>query len=437
MAPKYLFVCFLFFSATLLMASEGSWLLELGEEKQIELKEGEQLRLSQKNVVEVEALGGGHYKFIALHSGLVYVRVLDKEGRLLRSWVMEVLQRLHPEKTKVLQQEIWRQFFCEQPGISCDSDAAQVRGMTESLSWLHRARQQCLQLTPCRFEAQLSPAAQDLWSRRLQDEFALKNLRVQSDGFVRASIDCQGLTKGQQDHLVQEVKERYGAPLFLQCQSPSVLSYRLECVVVAHRQDQSLLDNPLHWDLRLLPKGATVQALLDGLSHSGQLSILARPRTRMLQGAELKLVDGGEMPIERQTRDGKELQWKPIGFQLTGKFMERTESLIRLRIDISLSRPQLASSNLASSSLQSEVFLPLGEWTELGTLQAQTEDSEKTAIPVLSDIPGLGALFQWHTEGLVRSDVRVILKVEELEQGGEQERSQEEGNSEKDPSQAP
>lgn len=386
------------------------WEMEMGEARRIKVDPSWGLRLSQKNVLDVEEQGKGEYQVVALRSGLVYLRALDAKGVVQQSWIVDVASRSETEKV-----DRWKSLVCKEPGIRCDDASSAVMGQSDSLSWLHKARDNCDKNPPCRFRATLSMNARQLTAERISQELKAQKTSVDADGFVILESPCLVPDPKRDEQWRDWIKERYGAPTQVRCQEEVDGRFRLEVVAVAQKNSDSDLSNPLHLGpIRLLPHD-NIEVFLQGLSHRNDTKILARPRLALNLGSSLEVSDGMDIATLAPQRDQTLEIWKAVGFMLQVKLLEQRGDTVKASLNLQISRPRGDQRALDRSGMQTETWLTLDQLQMVGQIQARTAGFEESRIPWLGSIPFLGALFRWNVETTADSYVYLLLRLQKLD----------------------
>lgn len=386
------------------------WDMEMGEARRIKIDAKWGLRLSQKNILDVEEQGKGDYHIVALRSGLVYLRAFDEKGAVQQSWIVDVASRSESEKV-----ERWKNLVCNEPGIRCDGTSASVMGETDSLTWLHKARDICDKNPPCRFRASLTHEARKLTAERISSELKAQKVSVDAEGFVYLESSCLVPDAKRDEQWRQWIKEKYAAPSQVRCQEQIDGRFRLEIVAVAQKNSDSDLSNPLHFGpIRLLPQ-ETIDVFLQGLSQRSDTKILARPRLALNLGSSLEVSDGMDIATLAPQRDQTLEIWKAVGFMLQVKLVEQRGETVKASLHLQISRPREGQRALDRSGMQTETWLTLDQLQMVGQIQARTAGFEESRIPWLGSIPLLGALFRWNVESTADSYVYLLLRLQKLD----------------------
>lgn len=381
--------------------------LEAGDSQILSIPPETGLRLGQKNIVEVESLKDGRYRILAMRSGLVHVKAEGEDGTIKQSWLIEVLPR-DPDHQWLLKDR-WRSYFCEKAGISCAVESGVISGQTDDLSWLHQAKEACMKRQTCSFNVRLNEEGVRVWTDRLQAYAPSLSFDIKRDGRVLVKRDCE--KNPHFEGLQKALQEAYGISPQSICQINSPETWTLEVLALANRKRQNEASNPLRWKLLELPIDEYPTAIIEGLSSRSDIQILAQPTLLMSPGSSVLLADGMEIQTISQTRESSEVSWKPVGFQLDLKFLETKDDQARFQINLRLSRAQDGARSLEASQVQTELWLPIGSFIQVGRIDATLTGNDESRVPWLSAIPLIGPLFTWTEESRGKSEVELFLRL--------------------------
>lgn len=392
--------------------------LEAGESYEIKTAKEASLRLSQKKVLEIESLGPGHFRLLALRSGVVAVKAQGADGGILKTWLVTVRPRSAQAEREGVELRDWQRSFCGEAGVRCDAAQRRVYGASDSLPWLHSARRRCEKIPPCRFEVELSAAGRKLWQQRLEAEWEATSFELAADGFVLLREDCPSGTEAsgggakestRVGELRRELSERYGAPLLLRCRSLEAQSFVLDILAVAQRRETAERDNPLDWENLRIPLELPLRALVRGLSESGEAHVIAQPEVQLSAGSEVLIADGLEIQTVTVHDGQPATSWKSVGFELRCALLVQRKEKAQLKVELALSRPR--GERLDSSRLETTAWLPLEQWQLLGRIQAKTQGEATSSLPWLASIPFIGPLFRWKLEQDAASEVSLFARL--------------------------
>lgn len=142
-----------------------------------------------------------------------------------------------------------------------------------------------------------------------------------------------------------------------------------------------------------------LNAQLNLLAQNGRASILAEPQLSARNGAKASFLAGGEYPYTVSTINGPTVLFKPYGIKLDILPRVDTHGLVRAVIDSEVSSIDAAISTPAGPGLRTrktstEFNVNSGETIVLSGLLSRETSTDVDKVPVLGDLPVLGALFR-------------------------------------------
>lgn len=171
-----------------------------------------------------------------------------------------------------------------------------------------------------------------------------------------------------------------------------------------------------------------VRALLNLFAKDGRVSILSTPRIMVKSGESASIDVGTEVPIitsqatapDLPSSGGNSSILQSVQYRKTGVLLD-IEAVVHSgqRVDLRLSQEvseasttdtsEISSPSIFSRKLQTSLSLSDGESTLLGGLISRTRNVGKTKVPVLGDIPLLGAAFQSRRAESVRTELLMLI----------------------------
>ena len=193
--------------------------------------------------------------------------------------------------------------------------------------------------------------------------------------------------------------------------------------------------------------GGQARVVLDALSATTEVNVVSAPKVFVLDNQPAELSVGDEVPIITQTatatntdsRTVNTVEYRSTGVQLNVTPRINAGGLVTLEISqdvsaaVNTQTSTIDSPTIQQRSIVSTVSVRDGETVLLGGLIREQSGKGKSGIPILSDIPVLGALFGTtsttggRTELLVMITPRVVKSVKEVREITEQLRSQFDG----------
>ena len=179
------------------------------------------------------------------------------------------------------------------------------------------------------------------------------------------------------------------------------------------------------------------------LSEVGKLEVLSRPSILTRNNQEATITVGQEVPFVRNSRvtsDGQTIntvEYEDIGIILTVTPKISPDRVVELEVVPEISTitgdtvqisESLSAPVFAKRSAETGVVVPDGKTVVIGGLMEDSETATIRKVPLLGDIPGVGALFrrkitqESKTELLIFLTPHVIIGTEELEKRSTLER---------------
>ena len=142
-----------------------------------------------------------------------------------------------------------------------------------------------------------------------------------------------------------------------------------------------------------------LNAQLNLLAQNGSASILAEPQLSARNGAKASFLAGGEYPYTVTTINGPTVQFKPYGIKLDIQPRVDRNGVIRASIESEVSSldPSVttaAGPAILSRKTNTEFNVRSGETLVLSGLLSRRTSVNIDKLPLLGDIPVLGALFR-------------------------------------------
>ena len=144
--------------------------------------------------------------------------------------------------------------------------------------------------------------------------------------------------------------------------------------------------------------GNHINAGIRALEQRGALRVLAQPTLTAISGEEAKFLAGGEMPYYTFDEDDeggitRTVLFKPYGVELSFTPVVKSNGVIALKVDTSVSEPQ-ADMSITKRQASTSVELSGGTTLAIGGLLEEKSTQQIEQFPWLGDIPILGALFR-------------------------------------------
>ena len=142
-----------------------------------------------------------------------------------------------------------------------------------------------------------------------------------------------------------------------------------------------------------------LNAQLNLLAQEGKASVLAQPQLSARNGSRASFLAGGEIPYAVSNRDGVQVQFKTYGVKLEITPRVDQKGVIRATIQTEVSGIDRSVTTaggpaLLSRKTDTEFNLRDGETIVLSGLLQRETSTDVDKVPLIGDIPVLGALFR-------------------------------------------
>jgi general secretion pathway protein D len=165
-----------------------------------------------------------------------------------------------------------------------------------------------------------------------------------------------------------------------------------------------------------------VRGVLQALASRTNVRILSTPRVLALNNEEARILVGSQVPFTQSTRTGldvvvdQSVQFRNVGTQLTVvptvntdgyvtfRILQEVSALSAQTIEAALNAPVITTREAETSAL-----VRSGRTIIIGGLIDETEQKIRSGIPILQDLPVLGALFRSERNGRSRTELAIFV----------------------------
>jgi general secretion pathway protein D len=179
----------------------------------------------------------------------------------------------------------------------------------------------------------------------------------------------------------------------------------------------------------ILNKAGTIRATLNALAEKSKLRVLSNPTVLVLDNHNATIQIGNQQPIKSATSSTGTIVTESITYKDTGVMLSVTPSvnaggLITMDIlqqvtDVGEIDVATGQRNFLTRQIQSRVAVRSGDPIVLGGMIRENETKGTTGVPLLSDIPVVGALFGKNSDKSARTELLVLLTPRALENDDE------------------
>jgi pilus assembly protein CpaC len=164
---------------------------------------------------------------------------------------------------------------------------------------------------------------------------------------------------------------------------------------------------------------ASINANLNLLISNGDAKVLSRPHVVTMSGQKASILIGGEMPVPSTNSNGStNTEWKRYGIGLDMEPVADEDGLITSKVKAYVSTlSEAAGTNvngvqlkgLAERSAETVISLRSGETMVIGGLLSSEDIKNVDKIPLLGDIPLLGAFFRSVSHSQVDRELLILI----------------------------
>jgi general secretion pathway protein D len=179
----------------------------------------------------------------------------------------------------------------------------------------------------------------------------------------------------------------------------------------------------------ILNKAGTIRATLNALAEKSKLRVLSNPTVLVLDNHNATIQIGNQQPIKSSTSSTGTIVTESITYKDTGVMLSVTPSvnaggLITMDIlqqvtDVGDVDIPTGQRKFLTRQIQSRIAVRSGEPVVLGGLIRENSSAGSTGVPLLSEIPVVGALFGRNSDQSERTELLVLLTPRALENDDE------------------
>ncbi|WP_264876958.1 type II and III secretion system protein family protein [Vibrio agarivorans] len=168
--------------------------------------------------------------------------------------------------------------------------------------------------------------------------------------------------------------------------------------------------------------GADIGTLITALGNDNIAQVLAEPNLTVLSGESASFLVGGEVPVVVSTNNNVNISFKEFGIRLdlTAKVLSQDKIRMQLHPEVSevegyVTAAGIEVPQLASRRAMTTVELADGDSFVLGGLMSTADFEEMQKIPLIGDVPVIGAAFRKAVTERRRTELLIVATVNLVE----------------------
>ncbi len=168
--------------------------------------------------------------------------------------------------------------------------------------------------------------------------------------------------------------------------------------------------------------GADIGTIITALGNDNIAQVLAEPNLTVLSGESASFLVGGEVPVVVSTNSNVNITFKEFGIRLdlTAKVLSQDKIRMQLHPEVSevegyVTAAGIEVPQLASRRAMTTVELADGDSFVLGGLMSTADFEEMQKIPLIGDVPVIGAAFRKAVTERRRTELLIVATVNLVE----------------------
>ncbi len=166
------------------------------------------------------------------------------------------------------------------------------------------------------------------------------------------------------------------------------------------------------YSVTALMKGFTIDAIVEAVVSSGKGKIVAHPEITTIENKEARIQMGQKVPIKQFDQSGNVvIKFEQVGTILvcTPHITAENQILMSLKPERSTYQFDPNGVIINTNNAETNVIVRNGQTAVIGGLTTQDEVSSETGVPILKDIPIIGALFKYRQSKTENRDLVIFV----------------------------
>ena len=181
---------------------------------------------------------------------------------------------------------------------------------------------------------------------------------------------------------------------------------------VGNQVGNRVTDKFVSYDLGLVQRGWDLAATISTMISEGKGKIIAHPEITTIDNKEARIQMGQRVPIKQYDEAGNvTTKFEEIGTILlvTPHITAENRILMHLKPERSTLQPDASGIIINTSNAETNLVVHDGQTAVIGGLTTQDEVESEIGVPILKDIPIIGALFKYTQKKVESRDLVIFV----------------------------
>jgi type IV pilus assembly protein PilQ len=180
------------------------------------------------------------------------------------------------------------------------------------------------------------------------------------------------------------------------------------------QEGNKVTDDFIRYNVVAVQRGWDLNATIAALVSSGKGKVIAHPEITTIDNKEARIQMGQRVPVKQFDQSGNVvIQFEQVGtiLRVTPHITAENQILMHLQPERSTLQSDASASGIIinTNNAETNVVVNNGQTAVIGGLTTQDETESEAGVPVLKDIPIIGALFKYKTKTVESHDLVIFV----------------------------
>lgn len=166
------------------------------------------------------------------------------------------------------------------------------------------------------------------------------------------------------------------------------------------------------YNIIALQRGWDINATISAIVSNGKGKIIAHPEITTIDNKEARIQMGQRVPVKQYDQAGNVvIQFEEVGtiLSVTPHITAENQILMHLKPERSTLEPDPSGIIINTNNAETNVVVNNGQTAVIGGLTTQDEVEAEAGIPILKDIPLIGAIFRYKQTSVENRDLVIFV----------------------------